>query len=40
MNKRIRQIARAERMHAKYYDYLEWLEAVNGGNRYWSDNNG
>lgn len=40
MNKRICQIARAEKMLARYYTYLEWLEAVNGGNKYWSDNNG
>ena len=39
MNKRIRQIVKAEKMLAKYYDYIEWLEAVNDGNRYWSDNN-
>lgn len=40
MNKRIRQIARAEKMLARYYAYIEWLEAVNGGSRRWSDNNG
>ena len=40
MNNRIRQITKAERMVRKYYDYIEWLEAVNGGSRYWSDNNG
>lgn len=39
MNNRVRQIARAEKMVAKYYDYIEWLVAVNGGSRYWSDYN-
>lgn len=36
---RKRQIIKAEKMLAKYYAYLEWLEAVNGGSRYWSDSN-
>ena len=40
MNKRICQIARAEKMLVKYYAYLEWLEAVNGGSSYWRADNG
>lgn len=41
MKKRTRQIIKAEKMLAKYYVYIEWLEAVNGGKRYyWSNDNG
>ncbi len=39
MNQRIRQIIKAEKMLAEYYAYLEWLNAVNGGNRYWRADN-